>query len=119
MDTTVGNYHLLAGAPAANIAQIVPTVTMDLEDRMRPSGGAPDIGCYELSPFSLKIFPLNGGQYLLRLNGGAGRSYQIESASALTDWTAMATFIQSNRSLEHLENSPPPGKRFYRGGSSP
>ena len=119
VDTTVGNYHLLAGAAAVNIAQIVPTVTMDLEDRMRPSGGAPDIGCYELSPFSLKIFPLNGGQYLLRLNGGAGRSYQIESASALTGWTAMATFIQSNRSLEYLENSPPAGKRFYRGGSSP
>ena len=119
VDTTAGNYHLLAGAAAVNIAQMVPTVTMDLEGCVRPFGGAPDIGCYELSPFTLKIFLVNGGQYLLRLNGGAGRSYQWESASALTNWIATATLTQSNRLLEYRDANPPPGKRFYRASFSP
>jgi parallel beta-helix repeat protein len=119
VDTTAGNYHLLSNAAAVNLGQALAVVTTDLEGNLRPSGNAPDIGCYELSPFTLKIFSVNIGQYLLRLNGGAGRTYQLDSSSTLTNWTSAATLIQSNRSLEYIEANPPPGPRFYRASYGP
>ncbi|HYT61554.1 MAG TPA: right-handed parallel beta-helix repeat-containing protein [Haliangiales bacterium] len=119
VDTTVGNYHLLTNASAVDVAQPLPTVTADLEGNLRPSGGAPDMGCYELSPFALKISAFNGGQPLLRMSGGAGRTYRLDSSSALTNWVVATTLIQSNRPLEYLEANPLPGRRFYRASFAP
>ena len=119
VDTTAGNYHLLANAAAVNLAQSLSSVTADLESNPRPFGGAPDLGCYELSPFTLTILRVNGSQYLLQMNGGAGRTYQLDVSSAFTNWVATATLIQSNRPLEYLEMNPPPSLRFYRASYGP
>ena len=119
VDTTVANYHLLTNAPAVNFSQALATVTADLEGNSRPSGGAADMGCYELSPFTVKIFPVTGGQYLVRLSGGAGRTYQLDFSAALNNWTPTLMLLQSNRPLEYLEATPPPGWRFYRASFVP
>jgi parallel beta-helix repeat protein len=113
-ETTAGNYHLLTNAAAVNLGQPFATVTADLEGNSRPYGGAPDVGCYELSPFTLKIFLTGRDQCLLRLSGGTGRTYQLDFSATLTNWTPTATLLQSNRPLEYLEANPSPVRRFYR-----
>ena len=119
VDATAGNYHLLGNAPAVNLAEVLAAVDSDLEGNVRPSGSGPDIGCYELSPFILNIFSVNSSQYLLRLNGGAGRTYLLDSSAILSNWTPTATLIQSNRPLEYIQVNPPPGARFYRASYLP
>jgi cysteine-rich repeat protein len=49
VDDGAGDYHLRPGSPAIDAGLTLPSVTVDLEGRPRPTGGASDAGAYEIS----------------------------------------------------------------------
>jgi hypothetical protein len=91
----------------------------DIEGVARPFGAAPDIGCYEQSPLKLVWAAPFGGQRVLRLIGGTGRTASVESGGTFTDWSQTASFVRSNRPLEYIETPPAPDRRFFRASASP
>ncbi len=99
VDANGGNYLLKTNSAALNAGQFVG-VTNDLDWNPRPIGPAPDIGCYEQSPLSMRMSPLTNGFFRLNAIGGAGRTYQIQTATDLTNWSPAATFTRSNRPIE-------------------
>lgn len=108
-----GNYRLGTNSPAVNAAQSVPGASADLDGAPRPFGPAPDIGCYEQSPLSLRLFPTGSEGLGLQMFGGAGRSYRIEISSELINWTALATLVRSHLSPE-MTIINDGSRRFYR-----
>jgi parallel beta-helix repeat protein len=112
-----GNYLLKTNSPAVNAALSLG-ITNDFDGNLRPSGPAPDIGCYELSPLRLQLLRELNGDFRITVFGGAGATYQIESAPALAGWTPMATFLRSNRPIE-LTVPNTATQRFYRASWAP
>lgn len=118
VDANSGNYLLLPASPAVNAALPLAGVTDDFEGNPRPSGAAPDIGCYELSPFFLRLIQAAGNLQRLILFGGAGKVYQIETTTVLTNWSSVASWVRSNQPIElALTNSEP--YRFFRASYLP
>lgn len=113
VDAASGNYLLQTNSPAADAAQPLPGVATDIEGLPRTFGSAPDIGCYEQWPLALQLLQANPGGLRVKLSGGAGRTYRIETAPTLTNWTALASLVRSNLALE-LVITNDGGYRFYR-----
>jgi hypothetical protein len=113
IDANIGNYLLRTNSTALNAAQTSTNVTNDFDGNPRPSGPAPDVGCFELSPFALRILRSSNSVFQLNVSGGAGKTYQIESASALIGWSPMMTWVRSNQTMA-LTVSNQGAQRFYR-----
>jgi hypothetical protein len=118
VDTGVGNYLLKTNSAAVNAALLLAAGTNDLEGNARPSGPAPDIGCYEQSPLRLQIATQTNGGFQLKVYGGAGKTYQLDSSVALTNWTTLAQFVRSNRPIEWTTTNGS-AQRFYRATATP
>jgi parallel beta-helix repeat protein len=108
-----GNYLLSVGSPARDSAQPVAGLLDDLEGTVRPFGAAPDLGCYEWAPLSLRILRTATDEYRLTLTGGAGKVYQVHTATGLTNWSSAASIGRSNRPIELTVTNAEP-QRFYR-----
>jgi hypothetical protein len=117
-DANAGNYLLRTNSPALNAGVTLTNVANDFEGNTRPSGPAPDIGCYELSPFVLQLVPSSNSVFRLKLLGGAGKVYQIESAIGLTGWSTVAIWARSNRPVE-VPVTNQGTQRFYRANYTP
>ena len=117
VDANAGNYLLRTNSPAVDAAQAAG-VTNDFDGNPRPSGAAPDIGCYELSPLRLRMLPQTNATYRLTVFGSAGRIYQIESATVLSNWSSIGSFVRSNRLIEMVVTNSGP-QRFYRANVTP
>jgi hypothetical protein len=118
IDANAGNYLLRTNSPAVNTAQSSTNVLNDFDGNPRPTGPAPDIGCYELSPFFLQLLPLSNSVFQLKVLGGAGKVYQIESAAGLTGWSPIMTWVRSNSPMV-LAVTNQGAKRFYRANYTP
>lgn len=118
-DDLAANYFLRTNSPALNAAQSIAGLLNDLEGGVRPFGPASDIGCYEQSPLRLALLTPGNGQRVLRLTGGNGRTLSLEASGALTNWSAGASFVRSNRPIEYIDASPATNHRFFRASVSP
>jgi hypothetical protein len=118
VDAAAANYLLRAGSPAVDAALPLPGIPADLESNPRVFGAAPDIGCYEVSPPSLRVAARTGGNYRLILSGGNGTTYRLERATVLPNWSVMASLTRTNQSIEWIV---PEGTQdqFYRLGITP
>jgi len=119
VDADAGNYFLKTNSPALNAAQSIAGLLYDLEGGQRLFGAAPDIGCYEQSPLALVLLTPGTGQRVLRLSGGNGRTLNFETSGTLTNWSAVASFVRSNRPVEYIDASPAPDRRFFRASDLP
>lgn len=119
VDADAGNYFLSFNSPALNAAQSVAGLLNDLEGGVRPFGIAPDIGSYEQSPLRLALLTPSNGQRVLRLTGGTGRTLNLETSATLTNWSAAASFVRSNRPVEYIDALPTADRRFFRAFVSP
>ncbi|PYM15839.1 MAG: hypothetical protein DME18_03160, partial [Verrucomicrobia bacterium] len=119
VDADAGNYFLNTNSPALNAAEFLSVARYDLEGGPRPVGAAPDMGCYEQSPLALSMLAQSSGQKLLRLTGGTGRTFNLEAGGTLTNWSATASFVRSNRALEYIDSAPAPDRRFFRASALP
>jgi parallel beta-helix repeat protein len=113
-----GNYLLSAGSPARDSAQPVAGLLNDLEGSLRPSGAAPDMGCYEWAPLSLRILKSGPDKCRLGLIGGAGRLYEVHTATSLPNCSSAASIARSNRPIE-LTVTNAELQRFYRASYTP
>jgi len=118
VDVNAGNYLLKTNSPAVNAAVPLADMTNDFDGNPRPFGVAPDIGCYELSPLSLRLMPLANGTLLLQMNGGAGKVYQIDTSLGLMSWSNLSSMVRSNRPLT-ITVTNGATQRFYRGSYTP
>ena len=118
-DDLAANYFLRTNSPALNAAQSIAGLLNDLEGAVRPFGAAPDIGCYEQSPLRLVLLTPGNGQRVLRLTGGSGRTLSLEASGTLTNWSAAASFVRSNRPVEYIDASPAADRRFFRASVLP
>jgi len=114
IDDPAGDYHLRAEAPARDAGDPLLGAWVDLEGVPRPFGPAPDLGAYEFSELHLAILRLSDETYLLRLTGGAGRVYRLDSCLELPDWNPLVTFIRSNRVMEHVHVREAVDRRLFR-----
>jgi hypothetical protein len=118
VDANAGNYLLKTNSPALNKGVTWGGIASDFDGMPRPLGPAPDIGCYESSPLSVKMIPLDEDSFRLQLLGGAGRTFKIESATNLGSWVSIATFTRSNR-IPEITVSNGISQQFYRGSFTP
>lgn len=119
VNADAGNYRLLNNSPALDAAQLIPTVTTDLEGRARVWGAVPDVGAYELSPPTLSFQVLTDGRRVVRLTGGNGQSVHFDTSSALPGWALGGAIIRSNRPVELIDSSPAVDQRFFRARLQP
>ncbi|HUL51260.1 MAG TPA: right-handed parallel beta-helix repeat-containing protein, partial [Candidatus Nitrosotalea sp.] len=119
IDSNNGNYLLVTNSPALDAALSLPDVLYDLDGNARPSGAAPDIGCYEMCPLTLRILAgAAAGSHRLQLWGGAGRTYELDASAALANWSSLATFVRTNRLPEWIVTSGPV-QQFFRASYTP
>jgi len=119
VDDAAANYHLKPGSPAVDSGQVLSGIPIDLEGMNRPFGAGPDLGCYELTEFRMFFQPISSGRYLLKLQGGHGRSYQLDRSSTLTNWTPDRSFVRSNRPMEQVVTNFVEAVRAFRASFQP
>jgi hypothetical protein len=113
-----GNYLLGSNSPALDAAQLLPGVATDLEGAPRLFGPTPDIGCYERRPLALQLLANSPGGFRLKVLGGMGQSYRVETSPGLTNWALLNSWVRSNRVVE--TSIPNGGKGgFYRAVCTP
>ena len=117
VDANGGNYLLSTNSTALDVAQPLPGGATDLDGLPRPFGAAPDIGCYEQWPLSLQLVQANQG-FHIRLLGGSGKSYQLQTSARTTNWAGLVSLLRSN-ALPEVSITNDRACGFYRASWSP